>query len=65
MTLLSTMVRIETIYGDVCNDSLGRLYEDGLNALRIGDDRAQLLASEALIEWEKEYLWEVDRLIAG
>lgn len=56
--LISTLCRIETLYGDVCNDSLGRLYEDGLNTLRTGDKRARILASEALVEWEKEYLWE-------
>lgn len=54
--LLKTLCRIERRYGLVCDDSLGRLYEDGLNTLKIEDDgRNHLLAAEALIEWEKHH----------
>jgi hypothetical protein len=51
-----TLTRIVKKYGNVEDDSLGRLYEDGLNLKDSTDKRARILASEALVEWEKHHL---------
>ncbi len=54
--LNKTMARILKKYGNVEDDSLGVLYEAGLNLKDSTDRRARILASEALVEWEKHHL---------
>lgn len=53
--LLKVMTHVETRYGEVEDNSLGRLYEEGLDALRTDDERRQLLAAEGLAEWVKHH----------
>ncbi len=53
--LLKTLTRIEKKYGDLKDNDLGNHYEAGLNALKSEDKTTRILASEALIEWEKHH----------
>lgn len=53
--LLNVMIHVEERYGEVEDNSLGRLYEEGLDALRTDDERRQLLAAEGLAEWVKHH----------
>jgi hypothetical protein len=53
--LLEVMTYAETRYGEVEDNSLGRLYEEGLDALRTDDEKRKLLAAEGLAEWIKHH----------
>ena len=54
---LKTLSRIEQSFGEVEDNSLGRMYEEGLNALQTDDDTRKWLAAEGLIEWEKHRIY--------
>jgi hypothetical protein len=49
--LLSTLVEIETKYGEVEDTRLANRYEDGCKALRDGTDAEQHYAAVRLQQW--------------
>jgi hypothetical protein len=49
--LLTTLVKIETKYGEVEDTFLARRYEYGLNALRSGTEAEQHYAAVRLQQW--------------
>jgi hypothetical protein len=49
--LLNIMIEVEAKYGEVENDSLGRRYEDGLNALQSNSNARHFLAAVRLEQW--------------
>ena len=51
--LTMILAKIEAEYGEVEDDSLGRMYEDGLNALKNGTESRMRIAGSDLAEWMK------------